>query len=180
MRFATVIAGASALGPILGLAAVESINTVPKQSGADVLALLNAIPRHEDPQFGLAQKPGQNTLPDHYPLVTPRGTVQVAELWLHGVYRNRRPARFEYDVAPELYEFDALEMDLSGAPPVDSAKEALLPGEEKDMARDPAFGRSGMRAVDTAAAPNSLLSDRLPTPRTGPKIVDVAAVLAGQ
>ena len=164
MRFATLIGGAAALGPILGVMIGGSINTVPKQAGADVAALLEAIPRHPD-AFDPEHNAGGNVLPDHYPLVTPRGTVQVADLWLHGLYRNKHPARFESDFGPELYEFEVPEI----------AQEEPLPNEQKNMAGDPAFGPSAIRASGTVGL---LVQDQVPQSQAGPKVVDVAAVLA--
>ena len=175
-----LLTGAAALGPMLGIAVSGSINTVPKQPGGDMRALLDSIPQHEDPPFNLEQSA---SLPDHYPLVTPQGTIQVADLWLHGFYRDRRPARFGYDFGPELYEFDAPAVELLPVGDTGVAREGALSGEEKGTTADLSLDQpvAPHEAPAAAPMPGSLPGSRqVQSLQAGPKIIDVAAVLAGK
>lgn len=182
MRLAIVMAGAALLGPVLGILASGSINTAPKQSGGDMLALLDSIPRHEEASFDVAQSA---TLPDHYPLVTPRGTVQVADLWLHGLYRDRPPLYPDYEfdhygLEQEPHEFDVPAGAQHPVADVGVAQDLAHSGQEREppgyTAELPMIPRP---ASDAAITSVTQPQQALP-PNSGPKIVDVAAVLSAR
>lgn len=184
MRFMPLLATALALGPVLGIAVSGSINTVPKQTGGDMLAMLDSIPQHADAQFSTGPSEQSSLLPDHYPLVTPRGTIQVAELWSHGLYRGRRPARFEYeydyDLGPELYAFELPAIEAPSDANMDIAQEEPLYGGERNMAgQSVALGAAPAGETGSMPAP-PLSPDDVPARPAGPKVIDVAAVLARQ
>ena len=101
MNFPPYALAALLTGPILGIAASGTINTVPNQTGSDLLA---SIPRHASSDYEADELANSLNLPDHYPLVTPRGVVPVADLMTHGLYSNRRFRRVYYAFDDEIPE----------------------------------------------------------------------------
>lgn len=86
--------GAMALSPILGILAPLTVDTIPKQNAAE---FLESIPRHDIVDYQSAD--GSNAdLPDHYPLVTRHGRIEVDDLIMHGLYSNRRFAAAYYEM----------------------------------------------------------------------------------
>ncbi len=93
------ILGAAALVPIFGFTcgalAAAAIETKPVTGGKeDYLADLPAQHMQTaSPEQARAMKARAN----HYPLETPHGTIEVAELAYHGRLRNRLPERALYE-----------------------------------------------------------------------------------
>lgn len=105
--------------PLLGAAMLAGAMSGEEIGSAPVIA------RHADPppiavraaEFdGAAGSTTARRLPDHYPLVTPSGTVPVAALASHGRYRDRhetgieQPGQSGFDT-PAEWEISADEID---------------------------------------------------------------------
>lgn len=182
MKLTWLSLGAVPIGLVLGTMAGQSINTAPKMSGTDVL---EAIPRH-DLAFAPTAYDEQRS-PDHYPLVTPRGRVEVEDLWLHGLYRNRRPEHVIYDL--EL-ERGSSELELVAEEQTEELEPDMQPAalsQENPSRRDdaePEHVTPVARDTATRIAPYEptapLFSEKGIIRKGGPKIVDVAAALAHQ
>lgn len=92
-----------------------------------------AIPQTPAPE--VSRTASRNT-PDHYPLVTPEGTIPVAELAFHGRLRDQRLEWFDQGDTQRLdadYEnfFDQAEVDaLASGPAV--TREPLEQGKPRD------------------------------------------------
>lgn len=124
------ILAALALGPLLGAIGSGLVGTEPRQIrtgqpesfAEDELALFT--PRHT------------STLdnPEHYPLITPRGRIEVAELSMHGLYRNLRSEPLFEDGWPEpRYAVETALIDDGFAP--DPQLEAVLAEAEAESRR---------------------------------------------
>ena len=108
-----------------------------------------AIPQTPAPQMPRTAK--QNA-PNHYPLVTPEGTIPVAELAFHGRLRDQRmdwfdqgdPARLDAD-----YEnfFDEADVEtLANGPAV--TREKIKPSEVRDRALSPRLAETSAVVVE--------------------------------
>ncbi|WP_156135361.1 hypothetical protein [Novosphingobium malaysiense] len=107
MKCTALVPGALVLGPLLGIVASQSVNTRPVDRGENVFG---SIPQHAITSYGDTQRQVTPS-PDHYPLITPHGRVEVHELWSHGLMRNRRLAIYDYYdpepvPEPEPYSYD--------------------------------------------------------------------------
>jgi hypothetical protein len=84
-----VVAGAAALGILLGLAGGTSIETTPLQHGKSFDQLI--------PDRELAYDPARHApepyRPDHYPQLTRNGRIEIPELRSY-ILRHERPAYF--------------------------------------------------------------------------------------
>ena len=103
MKTTSMLLGAILLGPVIGLATAQTINTSPLQSRKDMLA---SIPRHQITQPDPSRAIASARLPDQYPLETPRGLIEVSDLMLHGLYSNPRfyPSRSYTGIEPVSFE----------------------------------------------------------------------------
>lgn len=176
MKLTLLSLGAGSISLVLGAVAGESINTVPKTSGMDVL---EAIPRH-DLVFSPAA-PDQGISPDHYPLVTPRGRVEVEDLWLHGLYRNRRPADvlYDFELEPGPSELELAEEAQTGDLDED-VQRAVLSEEDRSLeaGAEPEPVTPVVRAISAHVAANEPTRSAGVHRQGGLKIIDVAAALA--
>ena len=104
--------GACMLAPLVGGFAGAAINTTPLMSAGDPLA---TIPQHESDFSGDIAFGGLDT-PDHYPLVTPQGTVPVEELVFHGGLGRRYEPD---DAAPRYAASDPRPAEPASGDPAD-------------------------------------------------------------
>ena len=85
MKPLPMLLGAVALALTTGAVAGNALSTEPLGANQDVSHIL--------PQRATVAYPGElkrvEPLPDHYPLETPDGVIEVAELAWHGRYRDR-------------------------------------------------------------------------------------------
>lgn len=156
MKLNSLFFGALMAAPTCGAVASMDINTVPRQRHDHVLA---SIPRHETTRYEL-EPPQLSASPDHYPLITPRGRIEVQDLWMHD---SRPPPQYAsdavYPVPLDAYVYDArpeLVMELQHAA-YDAAQEGdavqPAPGENAAMHGDaPAPGSARMIDVGTELA----------------------------
>ena len=86
MKFTPLIMGAVALTAIAGAASGAAIGQSPMLKE---LASETALPQTAAAAQATASREAPRQLPNHYPLETPQGTVEVAELALHGRMRDR-------------------------------------------------------------------------------------------
>lgn len=178
MKLTPLILGALILGPTAGVIVGETINTTPIQYGVDVLG---SIPRHKLVITNADRFEQQGALPDHYPLYTPQGRVEVAELSSHGLYSNSRflpvyyasPfSREEETQAVAFPHLDTLEVMQEPA----SGKANQLAVEHTALDQSPAVGH-GSQMEGWNHRPTTPLAAELEKPKGGPRIIDVAAVL---
>lgn len=183
MRSTHLIAGACAAA-LIGAVTGASMPTDPLDRGIDAWDRLPqpdfAEDGGEDGPAGLSEP---EALPDHYPLVTPRGRFEVAELRDRGLYRNRRfgsdpywiddpePA---YEIADVDYRYLPDEgFDYAPAPPERAARSAHSPASQ------PTEGKP----LALAAADQGALVPALVKPRAlagGARVIDVAAELTAR
>ena len=108
-----------------------------------------AIPQAPAPQGSRTERP--NT-PDHYPLVTPEGTIPVAELAFHGRLREQRMDWFDQGDTVRLdadYDnfFDEADVDtLANGPAV--TREKIKPSEMRDPAPSPRLAETSAVVVE--------------------------------
>jgi hypothetical protein len=98
MQTTAILLGAGAFGLVAGALGGSKIATQPI-SAADT-DLLAGITQHQLADIAQAQNGPRP--PDHYPLVTPEGTIPVEQLAFYGVMRDRGyadPYRYSYDPA---------------------------------------------------------------------------------
>ncbi len=139
MTYTPAILGALSCALVTGAAIGQNIGTDPIGVRADVSDLL--------PQPALytasADRSGTRPrLPDHYPLETPEGRIEISELAFHGRLRNR-PLRYARGQASGNRHASAV---------------ALLDAQQPEPPRQP--------AVPPVAAPPAQLAT--PTPATQP------------
>lgn len=173
---------AAAAGAIGG----ASITTTPIINRGDTLA---GIPDHAAP----VPKIDRNApaLPNHYPLETPSGTIQVAELSSHGLYRNRRFER----------SYHRVDLAFAPATKLGTTEDRVVPAKPILAAAPPATPRQHAVPTRQAAAqpaPIALQAKPLAHPaaerpvqirsevagsastKGGSRTIDVSVVLAGR
>lgn len=173
MNIPPKILGAAALVPVLGFAcgalAATAIDTTPIVGGKE--DYLADIPVQHQQTVSVEQAKAMKAKANHYPLETPYGTIEVAELAYHGRMRNRAPERALYEARyGEGFAYEqAAEQSAPPVPepipqmvwPVDpDAVTAIVPHEgpplsgEEDMAiaEEPAPARGGPRVINVQAA----------------------------
>jgi hypothetical protein len=129
LKFRLTIASMTLAGLVLGIAVGKDVNTVPRNFGDEAIAAVAlAEPTHSEPDSNVADR----AFPNHYPMVTPEGRIEVDELSIY--MRNRRdwhlmgdnydwfqpPAydiAFEREMAAARAQLDA---ELADAPELDS------------------------------------------------------------
>tara|TARA_E500000305_G_C3965922_1_gene209491 strand:+ start:32 stop:613 length:582 start_codon:yes stop_codon:yes gene_type:complete len=133
MNIPSRILGAAALVPIFGFTcgalAAAAIDTTPVTGGHD--DYLADIPAQQMQTVSPEQAKAMQARANHYPLETPDGTIEVAELAYHGRLRNRLSERalyearygegYLYDVAAEEERDAVAEAMPDMAWPVDPA-----------------------------------------------------------
>lgn len=194
MQLSPKLLGATAAAAILGALTGASIATEPLTRGSDPLA---SIPSHDIAQHDAEEARAMIAPRNHYPLVTPQGVVEVAEL----AYRGRLRDETRYFV--EEYEFpdhDFREIDHDYFDARHGEAEAAAERAARAAKPGPAFAvpasaevrrvsaREPAAAEPLAAAPPKLE----PSPRPsvtlrkpaqadgGPAVIDVAAELAAR
>lgn len=140
MRPHHLVAGACAAA-IFGAVTGAAIRTEPLERGVDAW---DQIPHPDTESESRTKLSEPEMLPDHYPLVTPRGRFEVAELRDRGLYRNHRfgsgPHWIEdpepaYDLASVDYQY--LPIDDYEPGPVRTASEARAAAREALEAAPP-------------------------------------------
>jgi len=155
------ILGAVAAGLITAVVSGSVLGTVPPMRHSRVADFL--------PEAGGFQAgPSQSAvdLPDQYPIVTPEGRFEVAQLSERGLFRTMRYARSYAYAEPAD---GALAAGYAEEPaPEDAAQPAVAEPAEGVIAI--ADAEPAPEAADAAAAPELAAA--------GPRIIDVAAELA--
>jgi hypothetical protein len=153
--------GALAAGLVAAVAGGAVIGTVPpmKQRG-----WAQSLPEPDEWQIVRTQP--DHDYPDQYPIVTPEGRFEVAELSSRGLYRTARyAAHYAYDDA-YVYVPEPGYPDPGGPDPAAPPEVAGEPG-----------GASAIPAV--ASPPEPASPPAAPAVASaGPRIIDVAAELA--
>ena len=158
MKTTPLILGATAFATCLGVALGATVPTDPLTNGADPLA---DVPRHQPTPVDFASV--KRNLPNHYPLETPQGTIEVAQLSDYGLYRNKHytVADFVYrpDPQPELAVAEQEQAATYMAaryeePPQQQAQPAARYVEPVEVATDPLARKpvkldAGLVEVDT-------------------------------
>lgn len=105
MKRTPAILGAISLALISGAVAGKSIVTEPISTNAGLDAVLPQ--QHIHPQS--AELATVERLPDHYPMTTPEGVIEVSELALRGRYSQRSYSAADGSFAAEPYSYEAPE-----------------------------------------------------------------------
>lgn len=165
-----VAAGVAALG---GAVSGAAINTKPLPRGFDAWDHV-ARPELTASQFEVEDH--RPPPPNHYPLVTPQGRIEVAELRNHGLYRNRRFAFVGgwYEPAEEP-AFHMVEADYQYVPD-DFSGDASPP----PAAPPPRPSAAPERTVATAADAEPLDLEEPVELAVKPRVINVPAELAGR
>ncbi|MBD3731002.1 MAG: hypothetical protein IE933_15025 [Sphingomonadales bacterium] len=100
MKVPPLLLGACALACLTGASLGATTNTRPLGDADSPLA---GLPSHtaSAAQYALAS----TDTPDHYPLVTPQGTIPVADLAIHGRLRDEYRALEGYRSAPPVADY---------------------------------------------------------------------------
>lgn len=160
---------AAGIAALAGAVSGATINTKPLARGIDAW---QHVPRAEFAARELERETYRTDLPDHYPLITPQGRIEVAELRDHGLYRNRR-----YGLSGGWYEpaeepaYHVVEADYRYVPD-DFARDAPPPPP-------PAWGQRD-RPVALAAAAEPLSLEQPVELAVQPRVIDVSAELAAR
>jgi hypothetical protein len=127
-----VIACGAALGILMGVAGGESIDTTPLQRGKTFEQL---VPDREFASSGDAWVDAGASMPDHYPVETRNGRVEVWELRSYILRRERPDAVFAYPEpvagSEASIEGEPLEIEEDTAAATETAqlKTETVPGE---------------------------------------------------
>ena len=152
-RLTAFIAAALVAGAV-GAASGQAIGDTPILRGGSE----QALPLAKTPYEAVEGQTETERPPDHYPLVTPDGTIPVAELALHGRMRDRDDGWYAVEEPVFLdaqYEDDFSEAEIDRlARPVPTVAEVRIdqtPGplpqpQQSDNAAE------GVRIVDVSAA----------------------------
>lgn len=139
MKIPREVQAAAALGIVLGIVGSALVGTSPRRIGE---------PDHlpGPPPIDIAGEAAPPAGPDHYPLITPRGRVEVGELAMHGLYRNlRHRPLYEAEWADPEFAMETgwEESELSPEP------DPLLPEADDPIAIDPVAPRRIAARVET-------------------------------
>lgn len=150
MKATPMFLGACALASIAGALSGATTNTAPIQNGGIGMDML--------PTRAFAFDSGDTgqrdaALPDHYPIVTPTGRVEVGELSTRGLYAQQRFGWRQAEYAPPSdHAFDADRVEFAdtasaatAAPPVIMAQPAASPIQPLDLPTPP---RGEARLID--------------------------------
>ena len=111
-----------------------------------------AIPQTPAPSQASNARAASRNTPDHYPLVTPKGTIPVAELAFHGRLREQRMDWFDQGDAARLdaeYDnfFDEADVEsLANGPAV--TREKIRPSGMQDRAPQPRLAANSAVVVE--------------------------------
>ena len=179
IRLIAAACAAAVFGAVTGTA----IATDPIERGIDAW---DHIPQPDLDDPDAAKLSAAKTLPDHYPLITPQGRFEVAELRDRGLYRNRRFGSDPYWIdAPEpAYELAAADHQYL---PQDDYK----PGPVQTAAEARAAARAALRSEPEEERPVVLAAAEVeplaPPPIERPaelagasRMIDVSAELEGR
>ncbi len=169
MRSIHLIAGACAAA-LFGAVTGASMPTDPLNRGIDAWDRLPPPDFGEDDLTGLSEP---EALPDHYPIITPRGRFEVAELRDRGLYRNRRFGSDPNWIDGDEPAYEVAEVDYR-----------YVPDEEFDYAPMPPKPQPGEdKALALAAAEQGALVAPVAKPRAiaaGARVIDVPVELAAR
>jgi hypothetical protein len=186
MRSIQLVAGACAAA-LFGALTGASIGTDPLERGANAW---DHVPQPDFDGDSAALQDEPDGLPDHYPLVTPSGRIEVAELRNHGLYRNRRFAIDPYwDGYPEP-DYELMAADYLYVPdeePAPAARPAPSPAPATRLAAasqpqpqpKPTENEPVVRAASAKPIAPPPLAE-LPALAGGAKTIEVAAELGGR
>ncbi len=173
---------AACAAAVAGAVGGASIATDPITDRGDTLA---SLPDHavSAPQIDRTAR----SLPNHYPLETPSGTIEVAELSSHGLYRNRRFAesyyRGDFDPGQAMTATDHYR-SLPGKPNLTAIPDSADQRRLGAPAERPVRIALDIRPLPPIAAerPARIEADGAERPETqsGPRTIDVAAALAAR
>lgn len=153
---ASVVAGALA-GDALGSAQM-----------LDRSALGAYYQSHEDAKPAEANR--DERPPDHYPLVTPTGTIPVAALSTRGLYSQARYQAVAYADAYQPVEFTAVDYEPDLGP--DVVDSSSLGNSDPEPTPNPVAVSKPKEPLQLASGPTSL------EPAGRAKVIDVQAALA--
>lgn len=132
MKIPPWILGVAALMPVGGALAGASMNTDPIGTGSDVVA---SLPDRPAITIADAAPRTQERLPDHYPMMTPQGRVEVHELSIRGRHADRwragraYQARYEADLVALESRWADNALDSRAARALD-AQQPYVPGRD--------------------------------------------------
>lgn len=167
------LAVAAAAAALAGAVSGAAIDKTPLQRGADAW---DQLPRYEIGESDFAALEARRDTPDHYPIVTPQGRFEVAELRDRGLYRNRRFGMQWTSDWPEYPEpaYEVAAADYEYLPPEPAPRRPVLaPASASETAseRAPAI---------LAANAEPLAGEAAPAIEVRPRTIDVAATLASR
>lgn len=149
MKATPMFLGACAFASIAGALSGATTNTVPIRNGGigmDMLperAIASAFDRSQ----------ARSALPDHYPVITPSGRIEVAELSMRGLYAQQRFAWRSENYAPvpepAAYEEPATDWIEPSVPAIDAVPVAT-PVQPLDLSSPSSEGFA--KTIDVAAA----------------------------
>jgi hypothetical protein len=167
---------------LLGAMTGASIATEPLERGIDAW---DHLPQPDIDGEEADRLSEAKALPDHYPLVTPQGRFEVAELRDRGLYRNRRFAIDDYWIdSPEpAYElaadYEYIPADSYEPAPVRTAAEARAAARASLEASPQEAGPPVLAVAEAEPlAPPSV--SRPPSLAGAPRVIDVSAELAAR
>lgn len=157
MKLGSLALGTLLCGTAFGFIASGSITTIPKQAGGDSIS---PAPMPDGSMYATAQA----DLPDHYPLITRSGRIEVEDLWKRRPLRMRPYMIDEFAREPELLEAQTYSDDL----PADNSKEThghshdvtSTEGVEEGNGLTVERVKSQDMAADSRMEPIALASDR--------------------
>lgn len=140
---------------VIGAISGQAVGSSPMLQSATSAVAGTSAPDYE----GFADIAQGERPPDHYPLVTPEGTVPVAELALHGRLRNKasswwgdgQTVLMGADYGAKYAYSDAEMEHLAHAEPVEAAM-ATEPQEGPRGSGESTSTHGSARVVDVAAA----------------------------
>lgn len=139
MSFRLAIAGMTVAGLVLGVVLGKTIGTVPRYFGDDPPA---PAPRQEEAVQATGIYAFDDELPNHYPMVTPAGRIEVVELSFYVRHRSYWRSMKQYEDWYDVPAYDpGLERDLAEV-------QAMLEADfDRQVAYDSPSGRHAIAAL---------------------------------
>lgn len=159
-------------GAVMG----ATTNTTPLQRGLDGW---DHVPRYELTAADLEANARTPPPPDHYPLITPQGRIEVAELRDHGLYRNRR-----FGMSSGWYEpreepsYEVVAADYRYIP--DDFADDYSPPSRAAASPTPTPQEQPVVLAANAEPLETLATGAPPAPPVTPRTIDVASALGSR
>lgn len=157
MKASPLFLGACAFASVAGAIGGATTNTTPIQNAGIGMDML------PERMIAFDSSDGENPAiapPDHYPLVTPQGRVEVAELSIRGLYAQQRfgwrPANYDTEPEPAFVDEPSYDRfaEAGEAPPSIDAAPIDAPVELLDLDAV-SNGRKGQhRVIEFAVTQN--------------------------